>query len=65
MEWDRDLSQKGTPGCDHALLDPVQTDASKINTTFAVAIDSASFPGQADLINLQMADQQSDREHQQ
>jgi hypothetical protein len=37
LQWDRDPSQKGRAGLDHAVLDPVK-------------IDAAAFSGQADRI---------------
>jgi len=43
----------------------MQTDAAKAQTPFPMGIDAAAFTSEADRITLQMADQDSDRDHQQ
>jgi hypothetical protein len=65
LQWDRDPSQKSTPRCDHAMLQPVQANPGKAQPTFPVGIDAEAFSCQADRINLQRADQDSDCNHQQ
>lgn len=68
LQWlqrDRHPGEKRSAGGVHALLNPVQINAGKAQAPFPVRINPAPFPGQADRITLQSADQHSDRDHHQ
>ena len=64
LQWNRRPVQKGMSRRDHALLDPVQTNAGKAHPPFPVGSNAAAFSDQADGITLQRGDQDSNRNHQ-
>jgi hypothetical protein len=65
LQRNRHPAQGCTAGCDHALLQLVQTDAGKAQASLPVGIHQRALAAQADGVALHAAEQHSDGNHQQ